>query len=147
MSLNLFLISKWAFEMRKGVKKSDIWSLGMTIFVMISSIIPIDLYINISLVPLLEQDIYTIIVMNYIYETMNPSVDKTVFHGYYADVHNKFMDYTNTINPDTLNLINQKINSVLNRNDEICKIAKEQNYYSLDVRNMLNNSTREIITQ
>jgi serine/threonine protein kinase len=133
----------------EDLKKSDIWSLGMTIFVMISSIIPIYLYKNISLVPDFERDIYTIIVMNYIHETMNPSVNKTGFHGRYAVVNKLFMDYMNDMNnmkPDTLNLINQKINSVLNRNDEICNIAKEQNYYSLDVRNMLNNSTREIIT-
>jgi serine/threonine protein kinase len=130
----------------EDLKNSDIWSLGMTIFVMISSIIPIDLYINISSVQDFERDIFTIIVMNYIHETMNPSVDKTVFHGYYADLHNKFMDYTNKMKPDTLNLINEKMNSVLNINDEICKIAKEEGYYSLDVRNMLNHSTREIIT-
>jgi len=130
----------------EDLKKSDIWSLGMTIFVMISSIIPIYLYKNISLVPDFERDIYTIVIMNYIYETMNPSVNKTVFHGYYADLHKKFMDDTNKMKPDTLNLINQKINSVLNRNKEICNIAKQQKYYSLDVRNMLNNSTREIIT-
>jgi serine/threonine protein kinase len=133
----------------EDLKNSDIWSLGMTIFVMISSIIPIDLYINISSAQDFERDIFTIIVMNYIHETMNPSVNKTGFHGYYARIHKKFMDYMNDMNnmkPDTLNLINQKINSVLNRNDEICNIAKQQNYYSLDVRNMLNHSTREIIT-
>lgn len=129
----------------EDLKKSDIWSLGMTIFVMISSIIPIDLYIDISRVQDFEQDTFTIIVMNYIYETMNPSVNKTVFHGHYAVVHKQFMDYMNNIKPDTLNLINQKIESVLNINDEICSIAKEEGYYSLDVRNMLNHSTREII--
>lgn len=129
----------------EDLKNSDIWSLGMTIFVMISSILPIDLYINISRVQDFERDIYTIIVMNYIYETMNPSVKKTVFHGRYAVVHKRFMDYMNNMKPDTLNLINEKMNSVLNINDEICKIAKEEGYYSLDVRNMLNHSTREII--
>ena len=129
----------------EDLKNSDIWSLGMTIFVMISSIIPIDLYITISNVPSKERDIYTIIVMNYIYETMNPSVKKTVFNRDYVGVHNVFMAYMNNMKPDTLNLINEKMNSVLNINDEICKIAKEEGYYSLDVRNMLNHSTREII--
>lgn len=129
----------------EDLKNSDIWSLGMTIFVMISSIIPIDLYIDISRVQDFERDTFTIIVMNYIYETMNPSVNKTVFHGRYAVVHKRFMDYMNNIKPDTLNLINQKIESVLNINDEICSIAKQEGYYSLDVRNMLNHSTREIM--
>lgn len=134
--------TKITFE---DLKNSDIWSLGMTIFTMISSIIPVELYIKISSVKDFRQDIFTIIVMNYIHETMNPSVNKTVFNDDYAKFHNQFVSYMNNMKPDTLNLINQKMNSVLKINDEICSIAKEEGYYSLDVRNMLNHSTREII--
>ena len=128
----------------EDLKKGDIWSLGITILVMISKMIPTYLYgIDTSNFKN-EENPYTIVIMNHFYKTINNiSLNEPEFDiDYYNKIHNILMKYIKDY--DILNIMNDKITKIIQQNDEICKKAEEKGYYSLDLRNALSTKSREI---
>ncbi len=135
----------------EDLKKGDIWSLGITILVMISKMMPTYLYgIDTEKINKTERDIYTIVIMNHFYKTINniPLNEPEFDTDYYNKIHNilmKFIKEKKEIDKyDILNIMNDKITKIIQQNDEICKEAEENGYYSLDLRNALSTKSREI---